>query len=163
VRALSHADAPSWLFATHVPTASLRLRVNQIGRYVGLAIVFAWFMFGGISHFSNVNFFVSIVPPYVPYPLAAVYFSGVCEIVFAIGILIPRTRQGAGNLLILLTLAVTPANVHMWLHPDLFPTVSPTLLSWRLVLQVGLLLLIWWSTRTRSIRMASMRPSPVGA
>ena len=115
-------------------------------------------MLGGISHFTNVQFFVGIVPPYVPYPLAAVYFSGVCEILFAIGLLIPRTREWAGNLLILLTLAVTPANVHMWLHPDLFPTVSPTLLSWRLVLQVVLLWLIWWSTR-----MPSRRPSPVGA
>jgi len=80
--------------------------------------------------------------------LAAVYVSGVFEILFAIGILIPTTREWAGNLLILLTLAVTPANVHMWLHPDLFPDVAPTLLSIRLVIQVLLLLLIWWSTRT---------------
>lgn len=127
----------------------------QTGRYVGLAIVFAWFMFGGISHFTNTSFFVAIVPPYVPLPLAAVYVSGVFEILFALGILHPRTRQPAGNLLIVLTLAVTPANVHMWLHPDLFPTVSPTLLSLRLVLQVALLWLIWWSTRTP-------RPEPVG-
>ncbi len=132
--------------------------MNRIGRYVGLAIVFAWFMFGGISHFTNVQFFVGIVPPYVPYPLAAVYVSGVFEILFAIGILIPRTREWAGNLLILLTLAVTPANVHMWLHPELFPTVSPALLSWRLVVQVALLVLIWWSTRT-----PSMRSGPVHA
>ena len=154
---LADGHALSWLFASHLSTA-LRSRVNQIGRYLGLAIVFAWFMLGGISHFTNVSFFVSIVPPYVPYPLAAVYVSGVCEIVFAIGILLPRTRQWAGNLLILLTLAVTPANVHMWLHPDLFPTVSPMLLAWRLVLQVALLALIWWSTRT-----PSARPAPAGA
>ena len=120
-------------------------------------------MLGGISHFTNVQFFVGIVPPYVPYPLAAVYVSGAFEILFAIAILIPRARQWAGNLLILLTLAVTPANVHMWLHPDLFPTVSPTLLSLRLVLQVLLLWLIWWSTRTKSIRMPSTRDEPVGA
>ena len=64
------------------------------------------------------------MPPYVPFPLAAVYVSGVFEILFAIGILIPATREWSGNLLILLTLAVTPANVHMWLHPELFPDVS---------------------------------------
>ena len=119
--------------------------------------MFAWFMFGGISHFTNVAFFVAIVPPYVPSPLAAVYVSGVFEILFSLGILHPRTRRLAGNLLILLTLAVTPANVHMWLHPDLFPTVSPTLLSLRLVLQVVLLWLIWWSTRT-----PAPHPEPVG-
>jgi uncharacterized membrane protein len=35
----------------------------------------------------------------------------------------------------------------MWLNPDLFPDVPPAFLTIRLVLQVGLLLLIWWSTR----------------
>jgi len=122
--------------------------VIRYARYLGLTIVFAWFFLGGISHFTNVDFFLAIMPPYVPFPLAAVYVSGVFEILFAIGILIPTTRAWAGNLLILLTLAVTPANVHMWLHPDLFPDVAPALLSIRLVIQVLLLLLIWWSTRT---------------
>lgn len=119
----------------------------RYARYLGLAVVFAWFFFGGISHFTKVAFFMAIMPPYVPFPLAAVYISGVCEVLFAIGIVIPATRQWAGNLLILLTLAVTPANVHMWLHPELFPDISPPLLSLRLVVQVLLLMLIWWSTR----------------
>ena len=126
----------------------------RYARYAGLAIVFAWFFLGGISHFTKADFFLAIVPPYVPFPLAAVYVSGVFEILFAIGILIPATREWAGNLLILLTLAVTPANIHMWLHPDLFPDVSPTFLSIRLVVQVLLLVLIWWSTRMP-------RPTPV--
>jgi uncharacterized membrane protein len=120
----------------------------RYARYAGLAVVFAWFFLGGISHFTKVDFFLAIVPPYVPFPLATVYVSGVFEILFAIGILSPATREWAGNLLILLTLAVTPANVHMWLHPDLFPDVAPTFLSIRLVVQVLLLVLIWWSTRT---------------
>ena len=132
----------------------------RVLRYLGLAIVFAWFMLGGVSHFTSVGLFLAIVPPYVPFPLAAVYVSGVFEVLFALGILIPLTRQWAGNLLMLLTLAVTPANVHMWLHPDLFPDVSPTLLSVRLVIQVLLLGLIWWSTRTKA---ASPATDPVRA
>jgi uncharacterized membrane protein len=126
----------------------------RYARYAGLAIVFAWFFLGGISHFTKVEFFLAIVPPYVPFPLAAVYVSGALEVLFAIGILIPATREWAGKLLILLTLAVTPANVHMWLHPDLFPDVAPSLLSIRLVVQVLLLVLIWWSTH-------APRPAPV--
>ena len=132
----------------------------RVARHLGLAIVFAWFMFGGVSHFTNVGLFLAIVPPYVPFPLAAVYVSGAFEVLFALGTLIPLTRQWSGNLLMLLTLAVTPANVHMWLHPDLFPDVSPTLLSVRLVIQVLLLGLIWWSTRTKA---ASPATDPVRA
>ncbi|HET6473038.1 MAG TPA: hypothetical protein VFG38_14430 [Pseudomonadales bacterium] len=120
----------------------------RYARYAGLAVVFLWFALGGISHFTNVDFFLAIMPPYVPFPRAAVYVSGVFEILFAIGIVIPATRAVSGILLILLTLAVTPANVYMWQHPELYPNVAPALLSGRLVLQVLLLWLIWWSTRT---------------
>jgi len=119
-------------------------------RYLGLAIVFAWFFVGGIFHFVRTELFLQIMPPYVPLPLAAVYVSGAFEILFALGTVPPVTRQWSGNLLMLLTIAVTPANIHMWLHPALFPDVSSTFLSGRLVVQVLLLALIWWSTRTPS-------------
>jgi hypothetical protein len=35
----------------------------------------------------------------------------------------------------------------MWMNPELFPEISPAFLSWRLVAQVVLLAIIWWSTR----------------
>lgn len=116
-------------------------------RRLGLAIVFSWFFFGGIGHFAASDFFISIVPPWVPWPAAAVYVSGVIEILLALAVLNPKTRSLAGIGLILLTLAVTPANVHMWMNPQLFPDVPPAVLSVRLVVQVLLLCCIWWSTR----------------
>lgn len=115
---------------------------------VGLAIVFLWFMVGGVTHFTSPEFFVNIMPPYVGWHLEIVYISGILEILGAVGILVPKTRRLAGNCLILLTLAVTPANIHMWMHPELFPDVSETALSVRLFVQVLLLACIWWSTRT---------------
>lgn len=119
----------------------------KIMRYGGLAIVFLWFMLGGITHFTDPDFFVAIMPPYVPWHLPIVYFSGALEILFAAALIPPASRQWAGYLLIALTLAVTPANIHMWLNPHLFPDIEPTLLSVRLVVQVLLLALIYWSTR----------------
>ncbi|MGH8530569.1 MAG: DoxX family protein [Nevskiales bacterium] len=119
----------------------------SIYRKIGLGIVFAWFFFGGIGHFLMTDFFVSIVPPYVPYPRAAVYLSAVFELLGAFGVLIAATRQWAGWGLILLTLAVTPANVHMWLHPEQFSQYHPELFGLRLAIQAVLLICIWWSTR----------------
>lgn len=121
--------------------------VTKVFRYAGLAIVFIWFFVGGIGHFRSAGTFASIVPPYVPFPLAVVYISGVFELLGAIGLCVPRWRQWAGNGLIALTICVTPANVYMWMHPQLFPTISPTLLFWRLPVQVLLLAVIWYSTR----------------
>lgn len=116
-------------------------------KYLGLAIVFAFFMGGGVTHFTDPDFFLNIMPDWLPAHLPLVYISGVFEILGAIGILVPRTREWAGNGLIALTIAVTPVNIHMWLNPELFPNVPESFLSIRLVLQVLLLACIWWSTR----------------
>ena len=116
-------------------------------KFIGLGVVFAWFFGGGIGHFVMTDFFVSIVPPYIAWPLAAVYISGIFEIIGAVGVLIPATRRMAGWGLFLLTLAVTPANVHMWLHPELFRNMPQWLLSLRLFIQLLLLACIWWSTK----------------
>ena len=114
---------------------------------IALGFVFLWFFAGGVGHFDNSAFFVNITPPYLPYHLEIVYISGIFEIIGALGLLHHVTRTWAGNGLFLLTLAVTPANIHMWMHPELFPEVPTPLLSVRLVVQVILLIGIWWSTR----------------
>lgn len=128
-------------------------------KHLGLAIVFLWFMLGGIAHFINPDFFVAIMPPYIGWHLALVYISGVCEIAGAIGILIPRLRELAGNCLILLVICVTPANLHMWINPELYPDVPEAFLSIRLAVQVLLIACIWWSTRTPSTGAAE-QPGP---
>jgi uncharacterized membrane protein len=116
-------------------------------RRVVLAVVFAWFLFGGIGHFVDAAFFAGIVPPYIPFPRAAVAISGALELLGAIGLLFARTRAAAGLGLFALTICVTPANLNMWLHPQQFPQFHPTFLAVRLALQPLLLLGIWWSTR----------------
>lgn len=112
-----------------------------------LGFAVAWFLLGGIGHFVTPGFFISIVPPYMPYPELTVSVSGVFELMGAVGLLLPRWRRAAGIGLFALTLCVTPANVHMWLHPELFPLLpQPWLsivLSTRLVIQVLLLYCIW--------------------
>lgn len=128
-----------------------------LARRTGVGIVFAWFFLGGIGHFVAAGFFTSIVPPWVPWPAAAVYVSGVIEIALALALLRPALRPLAGIGLILLTLAVTPANVHMWMHPELFPDVPPALLSLRLVVQVLLLACIAWSTGAATILATALR------
>ncbi|MBO6657812.1 MAG: hypothetical protein JJ934_13005 [Pseudomonadales bacterium] len=117
-------------------------------RYAGLAVIFLWFFGGGAAHFTATDFFVSIVPPWVPCPLWVVYISGVIEIMLALLILWSVSRPAAGWGLIVLTIAVTPANIHMYLNPSLFPDGTETDYLIRLVVQVFLLALIWWSTRT---------------
>ena len=116
-------------------------------KLAGLVFVFLWFFGGGIGHFVVTGFFAGIVPPYIPWPLAAVYVSGVFELLGAFGLISPATRPWAGVGLLLLIVCVSPANLYMWQHPELFPKFPSALLGIRLVIQVLLMMLVWWSTR----------------
>ncbi len=88
-----------------------------------------------------------IVPPYVPWPRAAVLVSGVLELLGAAGLLWRPTRRVAGLGLFALTILVTPAHIYMLQSPELF-AVPYWALVLRLPLQAALLALIWWSTAT---------------
>ena len=127
-------------------------------RRAGLGVVFLWFMIGGVAHFSLTALEMRIVPPAIPWPRAAVLISGVFELLGAVGILIPATRRAAGIGLFLLTLAVTPANVYMLQHAELFSVARWALIA-RLPFQAALLALVLWSTWTRRPRITSTPPS----
>ena len=118
-------------------------------RRAGLAFVFLWFAVGGVAHFVATDAEMRIVPPYIPWPRAAVLVSGVFELLGAAGLLWRPTRRAAGLGLFVLTLAVTPAHIYMLQRPDLFASVPYWALVLRLPIQVALLALIWWSTAPR--------------
>ena len=117
----------------------------SLSRNVGIAVVFLWFLIGGIAHFAATDTEMRIVPPYIPWPRAAVLVSGIFELLGAAGLLWAPTRRRAGIGLFLLTIAVTPAHIYMLQQPALFP-VPYWALVLRLPLQVALLALIAWST-----------------
>jgi uncharacterized membrane protein len=119
------------------------------GKLIGLAIVFLWFLIGGIAHFAAQNLEVSIVPPYIPSPRAAVVVSGVFELLGALGLLYRPTRRAAGWGLCALTIAVTPVHIYMLERPELF-AVPYWALVLRLPLQAVLLALIAWCTTPAS-------------
>ena len=106
-----------------------------------------FFMAAGLNHFWHTAFYVAMVPPYLPYPLALVYFSGVAELVLGAGVLVRRWEAGAAWGLIVLSVAVFPANVHMALHPELFTQFSPAGLWLRLPLQAVVIAWAYWHTR----------------
>jgi uncharacterized membrane protein len=114
-------------------------------RKVALIFVFLWFAIGGVAHFAATRLEMSIVPPYIPWPHAAVLVSGAFELMGAAWVLFTQTRRLAGWGLFILTLAVTPSNIYMLQRADLFSIPTWVLVA-RLPLQVALLALILWST-----------------
>ncbi len=126
-------------------------------RRIALLGVSLFFAAAGVSHFTNTEFFVSIMPPYLPAHLEFVYLTGVCELLGSVGVLPVRTRRLAGYGLVALLFAVFPANVHMAMNPDEFVANGTPLwaLYLRLPLQFVLVLWVWWSTRPRGAKLVA--------
>ncbi len=122
----------------------------NILRNLTLGLLAIAFVAVGVTHFTNPDFFVAIVPPYLPAPLALVYISGFFEVLGGAGLLIPRLRRTAGWGLIALMIAVYPANIHMAMNPEQFPDVSPTALYVRLPIQFVMIGIVWWAALSRN-------------
>lgn len=114
-------------------------------RSIGVGLVFLWFAVGGAAHFLATTLEASIVPPYIPWHRATVLVTGVLEWLGAAGVVYGPTRRAAGAGLLVLTILVTPANIYMLQHHDLYG-IPVWLLIARLPLQMALLALIAWST-----------------
>ena len=70
-----------------------------------------FFVVSGVNHFLSPNFYLAIMPPYLPWHVQLVAISGVAEIAGGVGVLFPQTRKLAACGLIALLVAVFPANI----------------------------------------------------
>lgn len=105
------------------------------------------FLVAGLNHFLHTDFYTSIMPPYLPWPLALVYISGVAEMSLGALLFTRRWMTWAAWGLIALSIAVFPANIHMATHPELYPMFSALGLWLRLPLQGLLIVWLYWYTR----------------
>lgn len=114
------------------------------------------FMMAGSLHFVVPEFYLAMMPPWLPAHRELVVASGIAEIVGGVGVLAGRWRRPAGIGLLLLLLAVFPANVQMLINAR--AADQPELLLWlRLPLQF---LLFWWVWRVAVVRAATVGSPP---
>jgi uncharacterized membrane protein len=105
----------------------------------------------GALHFVDPTPFMDIVPNYLPAPKALVLVSGFFEILGGLGLLPQKTRRLAGIGLVLLYIAVFPANLYSAMY-GIAPggmDVSPLMLWIRLPFQ---LLFIAWALWVSKIK-----------
>ncbi|MEH6790577.1 DoxX family protein [Parasphingorhabdus sp.] len=116
--------------------------------------VFRWllaaiYLIAGVAHIRSPAGFLAITPDWVPFPEEVIFFTGVAEIIGAVGLLVPPKlvpgiRYGAGIGLALYALCVYPANIN---HAVNNIAIGGTSASWlyhapRLAFQP---VFIWWA------------------
>jgi uncharacterized membrane protein len=110
------------------------------------------FIFTGVSHFVMPETFMKLMPPFIPMPLAMVYLSGIFEILGGLGLIVSKTKNAAGYGLMLLLLAVYPANIYVaWENIQLGGFLSNAFYQWfRVILQIPLIYWVWWTVKGKN-------------
>lgn len=103
----------------------------------------------GIKHFTNTNFFIAIVPPIINWKKEAVLISGFIEILLGVLLLFNQTRKLAAWGIILLLVAVFPANIYLYISDFArnIIGISKDQALLRLPFQIPLLIIAYWHTR----------------
>ena len=116
------------------------------------------FVAAGINHFIAPRLYLAIMPPALPWPLALIYISGAAEIVGGIGVLVPPTRKLAAWGLIILLIAVFPANLYATFHG--LGSVAPWILWARLPFQLVFIAWVYWTCLSHVPARTAMNKAP---
>ena len=121
-------------------------------KYVSILAMSFFYIRIGIQHFIDpVDPFLYIIPPALQsIGLELVYISGYFEIVLGLLLLIPQTRKIAAYGLILLLIAVYPANLYLAFYelPQKLTGYDSFIVSWiRLPMQFMFLGIAYWHSK----------------
>jgi uncharacterized membrane protein len=106
----------------------------------GLSLFFA---FTALGHFIRTNEMAAMLPDSMPYRVEVIYLTGVFEFLGAIGIWLRKVRKLTGACLILMLIAILPANIYSAINHVEFGghESGPVYLLIRVPFQ--LLLIVW--------------------
>lgn len=100
------------------------------------------YVLAGINHFRNPRLYLKIIPPYFSNPKVLNQLSGLAEIILGIGLCFTLTSSWSAIGIIILLIAVFPANLYM--HQNKKARLG--LPKWGTFLRLPLqLLLMYWA------------------
>ena len=109
------------------------------------------YIFVGIKHFTDPEIFIAITPPFIYFREAAVYFTGLIEIVGGVLLLINKYRKKGGALMIILLLLVFPANIYLVFSEEAQIVFQGTRADAiiRLPFQIPLIFIAYWHSKEK--------------
>ena len=115
-----------------------------------------FYSLAGLNHFWHPAFYEALIPPGLPWAEGLNLLSGVAEVGLGVALCWPNgvlNRWAAWGVMLLL-LAIYPANIYMALNPNRFSALAPV---WGLWLRLPLQLVLWaWAWQhTRRPRLPS--------
>ena len=123
------------------------IQMNSKIKTFSIIIMSLFYIMAGTNHFINPVWYVRIVPPILPFKTAIVYISGILEIILGTLLIFPKTRFIAGWGLIILLLAIYPANIYVALTNGEAMDITPLIAWGRLPFQFVLIGFAYWHSK----------------
>lgn len=121
---------------------------------INLFLLAGFYVFAGVNHFINPEFYYGLIPEYLPFHEAINIISGIAEITLGFGVLFEHTRKWASIGLVLMLIAFIPAHVYFL---QIGSCIEGGLCVAEWVGWVRLLiihpLLIWWTLSVRNLKL----------
>ncbi|MEM9858764.1 MAG: MauE/DoxX family redox-associated membrane protein [Bacteroidota bacterium] len=117
---------------------------------VSFYLLVAFYLFAGINHFIDPEFYYPLIPPYFGFPDFINVVSGIAEIVLALLLIPLKTRNYAVYGILLMLVAFIPSHVYFIQIGSCIPggLCVPEWIGWVRLLVIHPLLLLWaWSVR----------------
>jgi uncharacterized membrane protein len=113
-------------------------------------VLIGFYTFAGSYHFINPEFYLDLIPDYLPYHNFINYVSGTLEMILAIGVALPKTRVLAVKGIIFLLILFIPSHVYFIEVGSCVESafcIAPWI-AWIRLLIIHPLLIIWaWVVR----------------
>ncbi len=112
----------------------------------------------GIKHFTNTDFFVTIVPPIINWKKEAVLISGFIEVILGVLLLFNQTRKLAAWGIILLLITVFPANIYLYISEVAreMISISKDQALFRMPFQIPLMIIAYWHSKEKDSKQLSI-------
>ncbi len=92
----------------------MEIKIPQKMIVASLFLMASIYILAGLNHFRIPEFYLQMMPPYLPAPLFLIYLSGFIEVGFGILLFFKKTRKITAYGIILMLLAFMPAHVYMY-------------------------------------------------
>ena len=120
-------------------------------KYFSVLLMSGFYVYVGILHFIDPEWFLFIMPPFLSsIGLELIYISGFFEIILGLLLIYSKTRKIAAFGLIVLLIAVYPANIYLAFNQKAQELIGITsfMASWvRLPIQFIFLGLAYWHSK----------------
>lgn len=114
------------------------------------ALMIVFYLVAGINHFWHPGFYLPLIPDYLPFKESLNLWSGIAEILLALGMIFSQSRRWAAFGLIAMLIAFVPSHIHFIQIGSCVEggLCTPPWVAWLRLLLIHPLLM-WWAWANR--------------